>query len=76
MENKFRHHRHQRLRTPTASAESAVELDNPSLTVRKAQGTNPVRVVLDPRSRLAETYSIFTDDEAPTLWMQSIEAIA
>ena len=69
-------HRVRALADAVVVGANTVELDNPSLTVRKAQGTNPVRVVLDPRGRLAETYSIFTDDEAPTLWMQSIEATA
>lgn len=53
-----------------------VESDNPSLTVRKVEGTNPVRVIIDPQGRLIQTYSIFTDGEAPTLWMQSVEAAA
>jgi riboflavin-specific deaminase-like protein len=44
-----------------------VEKDDPQLTVRAVPGGNPVRVVLDPRRRLAAHYRIFTDGAAPTL---------
>ena len=44
-----------------------VRLDDPRLTTREASGPNPVRVVLDPARRLAPTYRVFSDDEAPTL---------
>ncbi|OEU91966.1 RibD family protein [Streptomyces abyssalis] len=44
--------------------------DDPQLTVRACAGTNPVRVVLDPRGRAGrETPGarVFTDGKAPTL---------
>ncbi|QPP10356.1 RibD family protein [Streptomyces bathyalis] len=44
--------------------------DDPQLTVRACTGTNPVRVVLDPRGRTGhETPGarVFTDGQAPTL---------
>jgi riboflavin-specific deaminase-like protein len=44
-----------------------VEKDDPRLTVRAVPGSNPVRVVLDPRRRLAAHYRVFTDGAAPTL---------
>jgi diaminohydroxyphosphoribosylaminopyrimidine deaminase/5-amino-6-(5-phosphoribosylamino)uracil reductase len=44
-----------------------VEKDDPQLTVRAVPGSNPVRVVLDPRRRLAARHRIFTDGAAPTL---------
>jgi diaminohydroxyphosphoribosylaminopyrimidine deaminase / 5-amino-6-(5-phosphoribosylamino)uracil reductase len=44
-----------------------VEYDDPQLTVRAVPGRNPVRVVLDPRRRLAGHYRIFNDGAAPTL---------
>jgi diaminohydroxyphosphoribosylaminopyrimidine deaminase / 5-amino-6-(5-phosphoribosylamino)uracil reductase len=44
-----------------------VEADDPQLTVRAVPGRNPVRVVLDPRRRLAGHYRVFTDGAAPTL---------
>jgi riboflavin-specific deaminase-like protein len=44
-----------------------VSMDDPRLTVRLAAGPNPLRVVLDPRRRLAPDYRVFADGEAPTL---------
>jgi diaminohydroxyphosphoribosylaminopyrimidine deaminase / 5-amino-6-(5-phosphoribosylamino)uracil reductase len=44
-----------------------VENDDPQLTVRAVRGRNPVRVVLDPRRRLAGHYRVFNDGAAPTL---------
>ncbi|MGH6921078.1 MAG: RibD family protein [Geminicoccaceae bacterium] len=44
-----------------------IEHDDPRLTVRAVPGRNPVRVVLDPRRRLAGHYRVFTDGAAPTL---------
>jgi len=44
-----------------------VENDDPQLTVRAVRGRNPVRVVLDPRRRLAAHYRVFNDGAAPTL---------
>jgi diaminohydroxyphosphoribosylaminopyrimidine deaminase/5-amino-6-(5-phosphoribosylamino)uracil reductase len=44
-----------------------VENDDPQLTVREVPGRNPVRVVLDPRRRLADHYGVFADRAAPTL---------
>ncbi len=40
---------------------SAVNEDNPSLTVRLCEGSNPVRVVLDPRGRVDLSSSLFQD---------------
>lgn len=44
-----------------------VAADDPQLTVRHAEGRNPVRVVLDPNARLPADRAVFTDDAAPTL---------
>ncbi|MBW7470091.1 RibD family protein [Marinobacter sp. M216] len=41
--------------------------DNPRLTVRRTQGPNPVRVVIDRHRRVPDGHHLFTDDEAPTL---------
>jgi riboflavin-specific deaminase-like protein len=46
---------------------STVENDDPQLTVRAVPGRNPVRLVLDPRRRLAGHYRVFNDGAAPTL---------
>ena len=44
-----------------------VAADNPRLTVRDAEGANPVRVVLDPTGRLSPDRAIFRDGAARTL---------
>ncbi len=41
--------------------------DNPRLTVRRASGANPVRVVIDRKQRVPSSHHLFTDNEAPTL---------
>jgi riboflavin-specific deaminase-like protein len=44
-----------------------VAADNPQLTTRLVPGSNPLRVVLDPRRRLNSDHTVFTDGQAPTL---------
>lgn len=44
-----------------------VALDDPRLTVREVEGSNPVRVVLDPSGRLDPDRQLFRDGAAPTL---------
>ncbi|MFO1423705.1 MAG: RibD family protein [Candidatus Competibacteraceae bacterium] len=44
-----------------------VERDDPQLTTRRVVGPHPVRVVLDPRRRLAADHGLFHDRTAPTL---------
>ena len=44
-----------------------VECDNPKLNTRRVEGPNPVRVILDPRRRLAAGHGLFHDRAAPTL---------
>ena len=46
---------------------STVRSDDPQLTVRLVPGSNPTRVVLDPRRRLSANHRMFTDGAAPTL---------
>lgn len=41
--------------------------DDPTLNVRRVEGRNPVRVVVDPDRRLGVHYSLFNDGLAPTL---------
>jgi diaminohydroxyphosphoribosylaminopyrimidine deaminase / 5-amino-6-(5-phosphoribosylamino)uracil reductase len=41
--------------------------DDPTLTVRRCEGRNPVRVVVDPDRRLGDHYGVFNDDLARTL---------
>jgi diaminohydroxyphosphoribosylaminopyrimidine deaminase / 5-amino-6-(5-phosphoribosylamino)uracil reductase len=44
-----------------------VAADNPRLTTRLVPGSNPLRVILDPRCRLSSDHRLFTDGHAPTL---------
>jgi riboflavin-specific deaminase-like protein len=44
-----------------------VACDDPQLTTRRVPGPNPVRVILDPRRRLAARHGVFQDGAAPTL---------
>ncbi|MER7107225.1 RibD family protein [Streptomyces sp. NPDC000229] len=43
--------------------------DDPRLTVRACPGDHPVRVVLDPHGRVPLRHQVFTDSQAPTLWV-------
>ncbi len=44
-----------------------VDADDPRLTVREADGENPVRVVIDPNGRLDRSRRVFRDGAAPTI---------
>ena len=44
-----------------------VDADDPRLTVREADGENPVRVVIDPGGRLDRSRRVFRDGAAPTV---------
>lgn len=44
-----------------------VETDNPRLTTRLVEGTNPSRVIIDPSCRLPPEHSVFCDRQAPTV---------
>jgi riboflavin-specific deaminase-like protein len=46
-----------------------VAADNPQLTTRRVPGPQPTRVVLDPGARLDGRARVFTDAQAPTLWL-------
>lgn len=45
----------------------AVAADDPRLTVREADGDNPLRVVIDPNGRLDRSRRVFRDGAAPTV---------
>jgi len=53
---------------------ATVAADDPRLTVRQAEGPNPVRVVLDPRGRLDSMRHVFTDNAARTIVVRTSEA--
>lgn len=46
-----------------------VAADDPQLTVRAVEGTNPVRVVLDPNGRIPIESYVLQSDDATTLWL-------
>ena len=51
-----------------------VEMDNPSLTVRYAEGENPIRITIDRNLRLSPDYNIF-DNQSDTILFTSIENV-
>lgn len=51
-----------------------VAADDPQLTVRRCDGRNPVRVVLDPRRRLDPGLGVFRDAAAETLLLCAADA--
>ncbi len=44
--------------------------DAPRLTVRLVEGEHPTRIVLDPNGRVPPEGPLFTDADAPTLWIR------
>jgi riboflavin-specific deaminase-like protein len=46
-----------------------VAADDPLLTTRHVSGASPLRVVFDPRRRLAPDFRVFTDRGAPALYI-------
>jgi riboflavin-specific deaminase-like protein len=52
-----------------------IRADNPLLTTRLVEGPSPVRVILDPNRRLAETYRVFRD-EPETLLLCAPDAVS
>lgn len=60
-------HRLRALAQAVVVGAGTVASDDPRLTVREVEGSNPVRVVLDPRGRLGPDRAVFTDGAAPTL---------
>ena len=53
-----------------------VVADDPVLTVRLVEGSNPTRVVLDPHGRIPLTARLLSDPSAPTLWLTAADAPA
>lgn len=46
-----------------------VAADDPQLTTRRVPGPSPLRVVFDPGRRLTPDFRVFTDRQAPTLYI-------
>jgi diaminohydroxyphosphoribosylaminopyrimidine deaminase/5-amino-6-(5-phosphoribosylamino)uracil reductase len=66
-EDVVHNHRMRALFDAVVVGAGTVSHDDPRLTVRSVEGEHPVRVVLDPRRRLAGHFGVFTDGSAPTL---------
>jgi riboflavin-specific deaminase-like protein len=66
-ENILHLHRMRALCDAIVVGASTIAADDPRLTTRLAEGTNPVRVILDPRRRLAPEHRVFTDAAAPSM---------
>lgn len=67
-------HRLRALADAVVVGAGTVAADDPKLTVRHVDGANPVRVVLDPRSRLPRDRDVFTSHDARTLHLVSSRA--
>lgn len=50
--------------------------DDPKLTVRRVEGPNPVRILLDPRGMASQSAAIFTDGAAETIWLTRDTVVA
>lgn len=66
-EDLLRLHRIRSMADAVLVGASTVASDNPKMTVRKISGPNPVRIILDPNSRLNTDSFVFRDQSARTV---------
>jgi len=67
--NQFVHHLRADEHAILVGTQTALN-DNPSLTVRNAEGINPIRILIDPDLKVPENFKIY-NNEAPTLVMNT-----
>lgn len=65
-------HRMRALADAVIVGAQTIRADDPRLTTRRATGSNPLRVVLDPRATLTGDVHVLTDDDAPT-WLMHLQ---
>jgi len=53
---------------------NTARIDNPSLTVRAAEGTNPLRIVLDRKGTLVPTLSLFNNESRTLVFTENKDA--
>jgi riboflavin-specific deaminase-like protein len=69
-EENMRHmHRLRALCDAVIVGAGTIAADDPQLTTRLVEGSNPLRVVLDPGRRLADDHRVFSDTSARTLYV-------
>jgi riboflavin-specific deaminase-like protein len=69
-------HRMRALADAVLVGASTVHFDDPQLTVRRCQGENPVRVIIDAECRLDGSQRVFRDGAAPTLVLVAADRAA